>query len=130
MTRQDQPIIRYSISFKQQVVQELEQQGTSISQIQRKYGITGTATVQAWIRKFGKNHLLNKIVKVQTVEEKDQLKAMQQEIKKLKEALADSYMEKRILETLIDQANKAYKTDLKKNFGDQASANSQESSGS
>lgn len=127
MSISDKRIIRYSISFKRQVVNELEE-GATIAFVQRKYGIKGGSTIQHWLRKFGKSHLLNKVIKVQTVEEKDQLKAMQEEIKRLKTALADAYLEKRCLETLIDEANKAYKTDLKKNFGDQALPNSQQSS--
>ena len=117
MSNYKKPILRYSLSFKLHVVDQIEQGHLSISQAQRRYHITGGQTIQYWIRRFGKNHLLNKIVRVQTVDEKDQLKAMQQELKRLKEALADAYMEKRILETVIEQANKVYKTDLKKNLG-------------
>lgn len=127
MSGLERTVIRYSISFKRQIVNEIEE-GASISLIQRKYGIKGGETIQRWIRKFGKNHLLSKVIKVQTVEEKDQLKAMQEEIKRLKTALADAYLEKRCLETLIDEANKLYKTDLKKNFGDGPSTDSPQNS--
>lgn len=119
---------RYSISFRQQIVRELEQDGVSISFIRQKYGIAGGSTIQKWIRKFGKNHLLNKVIRVETVEEKDQLKSMQEEIKRLKEALGDAYLEKRCLETVIEEANKLYQTDLKKNFGAQLSSASVASS--
>jgi transposase len=127
MSGSQRTVIRYSISFKRQIVNEIEE-GASISLIQRKYGIKGGETIQKWMRKFGKNHLLSKVIKIQTVEERDQLKAMQEEIKRLKTALADAYLEKRCLETLIDEANKLYKTDLKKNFGDQPSTDSHQNS--
>jgi len=124
MTMNYQPQVRYSISFQQKVVKEIEQEGLLIEEAKRRYGIKGSATVQKWLRKFGKTHLLNKMVRIETMEEKDRIKQLEQEIKKLKMALADSMLEKRCLEVVIDEANKEYKTDLKKNFGDIASADS------
>ena len=119
--------IRYSISFKQKVIGEIEKEGLGIDDARRRYGIGGGGTIQKWIHKFGKHHLLNKIVRIETMEEKDQLKKMQDEIRKLKLALADSLMAQKCLETVIDEANKAYETDLKKSFGDAASRDSKKS---
>ena len=89
----------------------------SIEQVKRKYGIGGGATVQNWIIRFGKNHLLNKVVRIETMEEKDQIKELKKQLKEMKAALADSIVAQRCLEIIIDEANKEYKTDLKKNFG-------------
>ncbi|WP_373494398.1 transposase [Aquiflexum sp.] len=116
MTKQVQTVNRYSIGFKRQVVEEYES-GSSISYLQKKYGIGGATTVQKWVRHFGKDHLLNKIVRVETMDEKNRLKQLEQENKKLKEALADSIIANKCLETLIEVANEEYRTDLKKNFG-------------
>ena len=115
---------RYSIGFKLRVVEEIEKEGLLIEEVRRRYGIKGGQTVQNWIRKFGKNHLLNTIVRIETMEEKDQLKKLQEENRKLKMALADSIMEKRCLEVLVEEVNKVYKTDVKKNFGGSASSDS------
>ncbi|HEX6914721.1 MAG TPA: transposase [Chitinophagaceae bacterium] len=128
MAKEGKTVVRYSLSFKQQIVKELEDEGESYGSLRRRYGIQGGQTIQNWVRKFGKNQLLNKVVKVETVGEKDRLKAMQAEIKKLKEALADSHLEKRCLEELIKEANKLYNTDLKKNFGEKSSNDSQQNS--
>ena len=49
--------------------------------------------------------------------EKDRVKELEAEIKKLKIALADSTMEKHALETLIAIVNEHYQTDVKKNLG-------------
>jgi len=62
------------------------------------------------------------------MDEKDRIKELEKEIKKLKLALADSMLAQRTLEVVIDEANKEYKTDLKKNFGESASTNSEKSS--
>lgn len=116
MTKVVREINRYSISFKKQVVEEMES-GSSISFLQKKYGIRGGETIQNWIKSFGRHHLLNKTVRIETMDEKNRLKQLEEENGKLKEALADSIIANKCLETLIQVANEEYKTDLKKNFG-------------
>lgn len=127
MSKEIRNQFRYSISFKQQVISEVES-GDSIEAVRRRYGIKGGETIQKWLRKFGKNHLLNRIVRIETMNEKDRVKQLEAEIKKLKLALADSLLAQRSLEVVIDEANKEYKTDLKKNFGESASTGSEENS--
>ncbi len=116
MTKVVREINRYSISFKKQVLEELES-GSSISFLQKKYGIRGGETIQNWIKSFGRHHLLNKTVRIETMDEKNRLKQLEEENGKLKAALADSIIANKCLETLIQVANEEYKTDLKKNFG-------------
>jgi transposase len=121
MTKERKTILRYSLSFKQKVVREIENEGLTISEARQRYGISGYSTINRWLIIFGKNDLLNRIVRVEMKGEKDRVKELQAEIKKLKMALADTTIEKHLLETLIDVANEHYHTDLKKNFGDQSS---------
>jgi transposase len=118
MSIERKTVVRYSLSFKQGVIREMEEQGLTQKQISSRYGIKGSRTVFQWIRKFGKNNLLNKTIRIQTMEEKDRIKYLEDEVKKLKLALADSLLAQRSLEVVIDEANKEYKTDLKKSFGD------------
>jgi MarR-like DNA-binding transcriptional regulator SgrR of sgrS sRNA len=59
--------------------------------------------------------------------EKDRVKELEKEVRKLKEALADAYLSKDVAEKIIELANKEYKTDLKKNFGKKGSADLPES---
>lgn len=123
MENQSRSLKRYSVSFQHRVVKEIEEEGISISVIKRRYDIKGSETIQKWIRKFGKTHLLNQIIRIETMEEKDRIKKLEEEIKRLKLALADSVLAKDCLEVVIDEANKEYKTDLKKNFGSGRSKN-------
>jgi len=116
MTKVVKEFRRYSISFKKHVVEELEA-GGSFSFLQKKYDIRGAETIQKWVKLFGKNHLLNKRVRIETMDEKSRLKELEEENKRLKMALADSIVATKMLETLISVANEEYKTDLKKNFG-------------
>ena len=64
MAKQQKTTLRYSISFKQKVVKEIEEEGLTFSEVARRYGITGGQTLQKWVVTFGKSHLLNKIVRV------------------------------------------------------------------
>lgn len=116
-TKEQKITIRYSNSFKQKVVREIEEGELTIIEAGRRYGIKGGATVQRWIRKYGKYHLLNKIVRVETMEEKDRIKALEAEVTRLKVALADATLAKHALESLIDVVNEHYHTDVKKNLG-------------
>ena len=116
MTNVEKTTRRYSMSFRLMVVTELEK-GVTIGYLQRKYGINGGETIQNWVRSFGKNHLLNKVVRIETMGEKDRIKELERQLKEAKLALADATMEKRFYEILVEEANKEFKTDLKKNFG-------------
>jgi transposase-like protein len=127
MTKAGVPVRRYSLSFKHHVIRELEETGVSKEQLRRKYGIPGASTIQVWLRKFGKQHLLNQVIRIETMEERDRIRQMEKEIQKLKLALADSLLAQRSLEVVIEEANKEYKTDLKKNFGEPVSPNSRKS---
>ena len=92
--------------------------------VRKKYDIGGYGTISNWINRFGKHHLLNKIVRIETMNEKDRLKQLEADNLRLKLALADAYMAKDCLEGVIKMANEEYQTDLKKNFGDQLPSNS------
>ena len=119
MAKQQRTIIRYSISFKQQVVKEIEEEGLSYEEAKRRYGIKGGETIQKWLVKFGKNHLINKVVRVEMKGEKDRVKELEAEIKNLKTALADSALENHAMKTLIKIVDEHYNTDVKKNLGQQ-----------
>lgn len=121
MARASKTVIRYSISFKQKVVREIEEEGLNLSEASRRYGIKGGQTIQNWLRKFGKNHLISKIVRVEMKGEKDRLKELEAELKKVKVALADATMKNDVLETIITMVNDHYQTDVKKNLGQQPS---------
>jgi transposase-like protein len=121
VTRERKTLIRYSISFKQKVVKEIEAEGLNISEVARRYDIKGGQTIQNWIRKFGQNHLLSKIVRVEMKGEKDRVKELEGELKRVKLALADATLKNDVLETIITMVNDHYQTDVKKNLGLQPS---------
>ena len=115
-------IMRYSSSFKQKVINEIESEGLSISAASRRYDIRGGQTIQKWLKKYGKSQYLNKIVRVEMKGEKDRVKELEAEVNKLKIALAEKTMQKDVLETLIEIVNEHYHTDVKKNLGPKGSS--------
>jgi len=124
MTKVSQKVIRYSISFKQKVVNEIEQEGLSISAAMRRYGIKGSCTIRHWLKELGKAHLLSTIIRVEMKGEKDRTRALEKEVQKLKLALADAYLARDCAEEVIKQAGEIYGTDLKKKFGAEVSPDS------
>ena len=83
--------------------------------------LPGDPLFKRWIKKFGKNHLLSQVIRIEMKGEKDRLKELESENKRLKIALADATMQNHVLEKLIEVANENYETDLKKNLGLQSS---------
>jgi transposase-like protein len=91
----ERTVIRYSVSFKQQVVEDLESgRFGSIAEAQSFYGIRGMDTVKRWLWQYGRNHLCAKVVRVEKPNEKDQIRELKRQIHQLKEALGDSQVEK------------------------------------
>ena len=101
MKRKQREVIRYSESFKQQVLTELGQ-GLTIAKLQSKYGIKGGGTIQGWIRKSGNLALQTRVIRVETPNEKDRIKALEAEIRRLKETVADIYADRVIAESTLE----------------------------
>jgi len=84
-------VIRYSEAFKWQVINEIESgKWRSFKEAQSHYGIGGHGTVSAWCKSYGKNALLGKVVRVESVDERDQMRALRERIGQLEKALADT----------------------------------------
>jgi len=71
------------------VVRELEAANLPFEQVRRKYGILGSGTVPAWVRKYG-NGTRGKIIRVETPEQMDELKRLKERVKRLESLLADA----------------------------------------
>ena len=102
MTIERKETVRYSDCFKLSIVEEIEKNGLSVEDCRRKYNIGGGSTIQKWLKKYGKNHLLNKIVRVETIDEIQQLKALKKELRALKEAYAEISLENKVFKTYLE----------------------------
>ena len=87
-------VIRYSEAFKLQVVRELEQgRFESIEAARRAYGVNGSETISGWVRRFGKDHLLGKVVRVMKADEQAEVQALRKRVRELERALADAHLD-------------------------------------
>lgn len=94
---------RYSEAFKRQVVESVEQEGYTQSQTAQHYGCA-QESVRRWIKQFGKNHLLNKVVRIKTMDETSRINELTEQVKKLKAALADAHMDQKLAESRLEIA--------------------------
>lgn len=86
--------VRYSEAFKRQVVDDMEQgKYRSLHAACRAYGIGGTTTVANWVRRYGSEDMLPKNVRVETMNERDELKEARKRIRELEAAVADAHVD-------------------------------------
>lgn len=105
--------IRYSEAFKLKVVGEIEEgRFCSPFEASRVYGISGTTTVSRWIKKYGKDHLLKRFVRVETEDDIRELKGLKGRIKALETALADSVMDNALNESFFEILCERTNTDI------------------
>lgn len=74
------------------VVREVEEQDLPFERVQRKYGILGSNTVQAWVRKYG-NGSRGVRIRVEKPEEINELKRLKERVRHLESALADAHID-------------------------------------
>ena len=85
-------VIRYSKGFKMQCVREVEAGKNCAYAVQRKYQIKGTHTVMRWVRQLGSGRY-GKIIRVEKAHEVNEAAQLRSELRRAKEALADTHME-------------------------------------
>jgi transposase-like protein len=86
--------IRYSEAFKRQVVDQIAAgKFTSLHQAQKAYDIRGSATVESWVRKYGREDLLPKRIRIESMKEVNRLKEANKRIRELEAALADAHID-------------------------------------
>lgn len=87
-------VIRYSQAFKREVVGELERgRFRSIREAAEHYGIRGGDTIPKWLKQHGKNHLIPRVVRVESMDERDRIKELEKKNEQLEKALAETKIE-------------------------------------
>jgi len=87
-------VVRYSEAFKLQVVGDVESgKFPNCHVASLAYGVRGGNTVQSWLVHYGKSHLLRKVMRVETADERDELKRLKAELRQVKVALADAHLD-------------------------------------
>jgi len=113
-------VIRYSKAFKMQLVQEVEAGKMCVSRVERKYGVTSAGTLMRWVRQYGSGKY-GKVIRVEKAGEVDEASRLRKELRRVKEALADTHvelaLEKAYLEVACEQLDQTTEAFKKKQAG-------------
>lgn len=113
----------YSMSFKLQVVQEIEQGLLTRTQALNKYGVQARSTIRTWLKKYGKfdynftiNQAISKTPEQRILELEQQVKLLEKQ-KARAEHLADRADKKAILfDMMIDIAEEEFNIPIRKSL--------------
>ena len=94
--------VRYSEAFKTEVLNEIESGKLTFAQARRKYQIAGVTTITKWAKKSGRFGIIPKLIRVEKPNERDEAKALKEENKRLKEALAELVLDRKIAESTLE----------------------------
>ena len=102
MLKDDRTVKRYSEAFKLQILSELESGKYTKGEICRIYSIA-PASIYAWIKKYSKFDLLNCRINIETMDDVDKIKKLEEENKQLKDLLV-----KKDVQSFLDEAYLEY----------------------
>jgi len=112
--------IRYSKSFKMQLVREVETGKSNAWAVQRKYDIKGANTVMRWVRQFGSGKY-GKLIRVEKANEVNEAVRVRGELRRVKEALADTHvalaLEQAFLAVACEELDQSLEAFKKKHAG-------------
>lgn len=112
----------YSMSFKLQVVQEIEQGELSTHSACRKYGIQSRSTIVQWLRKFGNFDWENQTPSNMAKTPEQKIMELEAQVKLLEKQ--KTFLERQafvadkkaiLFDMMIDLAEKEYHIDIRKN---------------
>ena len=119
MYKNDGYVRRYSESFKLKILENLLKETIPKDKFHCLNGIQ-SSTINVWINKYDRKDLMNTRVTVQTDDEFTRIKALQKELKQLKDLLIKKDLDKLVTDSYLEVAaeNLGYKDveELKKNL--------------
>jgi len=112
----------YTMAFKLQIVREIEQGRTSISQVKKDYAIQSRSTIVQWLRKFGNFDWDNQTPLTMSKSPEQKIMELEAKVKLLERQKAfleqQAYVADKkaiIFDMMIDIAEKEYQIDIRKN---------------
>ena len=112
----------YSMSFKLQIVQEIERGQLKVTESTKTYGIQNRSTVVKWLRKFGNFDWENQTPFTMSKSPEQKIMELEAKVKLLEKQ--KSFLERQafvadkkaiIFDMMIDIAEEEYKIDIRKN---------------
>lgn len=112
----------YSMSFKLQIVQEIERGQLTVTESTKTYGIQNRSTVVKWLKKFGNFDWENQTPFTMSKSPEQKIMELEAKVKLLEKQ--KSFLERQafvadkkaiIFDMMIDIAEEEYKIDIRKN---------------
>jgi len=123
----------YSLSFKLQIVKEIETGRLGITECKKKYGIQCRGTVVSWLRKYGNFDWDNQTPNAMQKTPEQRIMELEAEVKVLEKQKAllerQAYIADKkaiFFDMMIDLAESEYQIDIRKNSASAQSATSAE----
>lgn len=105
----DNPRLKYSETFKKQVVREFEKGGLNKDQLQAKYGIKGKSRLLDWCRKYGKF-----AYNTPTANGRPMKDPQKQRIRELEKKLKAAELKLKVYDKLVEVTNRELDADIVK----------------
>jgi hypothetical protein len=113
-------VIRYGEAFKLRLVEDIGNgKYKSPGEARRRNGIRGGPAVKGRIKRYGREDMLPKRIKAETMKETGELKAAKRRIREPEAALCDSHVDYRLERAFLDIACEDFgvgRDELKKNL--------------
>ena len=113
----------YTLTFKLNVVKEIETGESSTVEVCRKYGIQSRSTVSTWLRKYGTFDWENQTPSTMSKSPEQRILELEAQVKLLEKQKAQLERQNYIADSkaiifdmMIDIAEKEYKIDVRKNL--------------
>jgi transposase-like protein len=110
----------YPMSFKLQVVDEIESGKLGVNEAQRKYGIQGNGTISMWLRKYGtfdwdyKTNSMSKTPEQKILELEQKVKLLEKQKVFLEKQVETADKKAVIFDMMISLAEKEYNIPIRK----------------
>jgi len=105
MLKNEQVIRRFSESVKLKILSELSKGKFTKRELSRIYNV-GPSTITDWIHKYKRQDLLNKRVKVESMDELERIHALQKENEQLKALLIKKDIDNLVIDSYLEVAAK------------------------
>jgi len=113
----------YTLTFRLNVVKEIESGELTITQAQKKYGIQGDSTIRNWLRKYGNFDWENQTLSNMTKSPEQRILELEAKVRLLEKQKAQLERQNHIADSkavifdmMIDIAEEEYKIDVRKNL--------------
>ena len=123
LTRKERQNRYFSTEFKKKRVEEIERNIASVSEISREYQVTAAA-IYKWLYKYSPYRQKGAKQVIEAESDTRQIQELKSEVKALQHSVGEKQIKIDFLEQLLNEVEKNYGIDIKKNFSTKRSSGS------